>query len=36
MATDKNVHIFIIIHPKKVEDDTNLNVASIYGSAKST
>jgi twinkle protein len=36
MATDKGVHIFLIIHPKKVEDDTNLNVSSIFGTAKST
>jgi twinkle protein len=36
LATDKNVHVFIIIHPKKVEDDNNLNVSSIFGSAKST
>ena len=36
LATEKNVHICLIIHPKKVEDDTNLNVASIFGSAKST
>lgn len=36
MATDRGVHIFLIIHPKKVEDDTNLNVASIFGTAKST
>ena len=36
MATDLNVHICLIIHPKKVEDDTNLNVSSIFGTAKST
>lgn len=36
LATDKNVHICLIIHPKKVEDDTNLNVSSIFGTAKST
>ena len=36
MATDKNVHVVLIIHPKKVEDDNNLNVSSIFGSAKST
>lgn len=36
LATSKGVHIMLIIHPKKVEDDTNLNVASIFGSAKST
>ena len=36
MATEKNLHIVLIIHPKKVEDDTDLNISSIYGSAKST
>ena len=36
LATEKDVHVVLIIHPKKVEDETNLNVASIYGSAKST
>jgi twinkle protein len=36
LATEKNVHICLIIHPKKVEDDTNLNVSSIFGTAKST
>jgi twinkle protein len=36
LATDKNVHIFLIIHPKKVDDECALNVASIFGSAKST
>lgn len=36
LATERNVHIFLIIHPKKVEDECNLNVASIFGSAKAT
>ena len=36
LATEKNINICLIIHPKKVEDDTNLNVSSIFGSAKST
>ena len=36
LATQKNIHIMLIIHPKKVEDDNNLNVSSIFGSAKST
>ena len=36
LATEKNVHICLIIHPKKVEDDTQLNVSSIFGTAKST
>ena len=26
----------MIIHPKKVEDDKNLTVSSIFGTAKST
>jgi hypothetical protein len=30
------VHIFLVVHPKKVEDDTALNASSIYGSAKLT
>lgn len=34
LATDLNVHIAVIIHPKKVEDDNNLNVGSIFGTAK--
>lgn len=34
LATDANVHICVIIHPKKVEDDLNLTVGSIFGTAK--
>lgn len=36
LATDKNVHIGLVIHPKKVEDDNNLTVGSIFGTAKVT
>ena len=36
MASERDVHICIIIHPKKVDDDTNLSVSSIYGSAKAS
>ena len=36
IATKHNVHIFLVVHPKKVEDDTNLNSGSIYGSSKIT
>mmetsp|Transcript_19306 Transcript_19306/g.35559 ORF Transcript_19306/g.35559 Transcript_19306/m.35559 type:complete len:628 (+) Transcript_19306:3543-5426(+) len=35
-ATDKNVHITTVIHPKKVEDDSDLNISSVFGSAKAT
>eukprot|EP00347_Sterkiella_histriomuscorum_P022319 403330901 len=36
LATEKNVHIALVVHPKKVEDDNNLNVGSVFGSAKTT
>lgn len=36
LATEKKVHIMLIIHPKKVEDDTKLDTNSIFGTAKST
>ena len=35
-ATDKNVHVTIVIHPKKVDDDSDLNISSVFGSAKAT
>ena len=36
LATDRNVHIALVIHPKKVEDDNNLTVGSFFGTAKVT
>lgn len=35
-ATDKNVHITTVIHPKKTEEETDLNISSVFGSAKAT
>jgi len=35
-ASNRNVHVFLVVHPKKVEDDTQLGVGSIYGTAKIT
>lgn len=35
-ATEKNVHITTVIHPKKVDDDSDLNISSVFGSAKAT
>ena len=35
-ATDKNVHLTLVIHPKKIDDDVDLNISSIFGSAKAT
>ena len=36
LATKHSVHIFLVVHPKKVEDDHHLNSSSIYGSSKIT
>lgn len=35
-ATDKNVHLTLVIHPKKIDDESDLNIASVFGSAKAT
>lgn len=36
LCTERNVHICLVIHPKKVEDDNKLTVGSIFGTAKVT
>ena len=36
LATKHKVHIFLVVHPKKVDDDCNLDSSSIYGSSKVT
>lgn len=36
LATEEDIHIFLVVHPKKVEDDTQLNAGSIFGSSKIT
>jgi twinkle protein len=35
-ATQKNVHITIVIHPRKVEDGAALGISSVFGTAKVT
>lgn len=35
-ATNKNVHITLVIHPRKELDDTPLGLASVSGTAKAT
>ncbi|CAN0157031.1 unnamed protein product, partial [Discosporangium mesarthrocarpum] len=35
-ATDKNVHITLVIHPRKEDEHTKLTTSSIFGSAKAT
>jgi twinkle protein len=35
-ATDKNVHLSLVIHPRKEQDDALLNINSVFGTAKAT
>jgi twinkle protein len=35
-ATEKNVHVTLVVHPRKEEENGTLGMASIYGSAKAT
>lgn len=35
-ATNSSCHVTLIIHPRKEEDDRDLQMASIFGSAKVT
>jgi len=36
LCTNKGVHISLVIHPKKVNDGEDLNISSVFGSAKAT
>jgi hypothetical protein len=36
LATEKNVHISLVIHPKKTDDGDDLSINSIFGTSKST
>jgi archaellum biogenesis ATPase FlaH len=36
LATQHNVHITLVIHPRKGEDGLDLSMSSIFGTAKST
>jgi len=35
-ASMKNIHITLVIHPRKQDDDQPLNNSSVFGSAKAT
>jgi twinkle protein len=35
-ATDRNVHITLVMHPRKQQDNSRLDISSVYGSAKAT
>lgn len=36
IATEQQVHIMLVIHPRKVDEKEDLQVASVFGSAKAT
>jgi hypothetical protein len=36
ISQEKNVHVTLVVHPRKEQENTNLSMASIYGSAKAT
>eukprot|EP00978_Attheya_sp_CCMP212_P017804 scaffold47932_cov48-Attheya_sp.AAC.1 len=35
-ATERNVHVTLVVHPRKEEEFSKLDISSIYGSAKAT
>lgn len=35
-ATDRNVHVTLVVHPRKEQEHSALSISSIYGSAKAT
>lgn len=36
LVSSRNVHLSLVIHPKKVNDNEDLNISSVFGSAKAT
>lgn len=35
-ATERNVHVTLVVHPRKEDESAKLSISSIYGSAKAT
>jgi twinkle protein len=35
-ATSKNVHITLVVHPRKEAENVNLGISSVFGTAKAT
>lgn len=35
-ATEQNVHVTLVVHPRKEDEGHRLTTSSIYGSAKAT
>lgn len=36
LATEKNVNVILVVHPRKEQDDFALGISSIFGTAKAT
>jgi twinkle protein len=36
IATDHDIHLSLVIHPKKVDESEDLNITSVFGTAKAT
>jgi len=35
-ASSKNVHLTLVVHPRKEEETSQLTISSVFGSAKAT
>jgi twinkle protein len=35
-ASQKNIHLTLVIHPRKEQEDVDLNLSSVFGTAKAT
>lgn len=35
-ASEKNIHVTLVVHPRKEDEGTRLGLSSIFGSAKAT
>lgn len=36
LATKRDIHFTVVIHPKKVDESEDLHISSVFGSAKAT
>jgi twinkle protein len=36
LATKREIHLTVVIHPKKVDESEDLHISSVFGSAKAT
>jgi len=36
LTTNNDIHLSLVIHPRKVDENEDLTIASVFGSAKVT